>query len=103
MTLENIVFEKDEGIAIITFNRPEVMNALNNQTRAEFGRVISAVSADAEVKVVILTGAGKAFVAGSDIKELSQTTPFSAHNITRLGSMVENLGKPVKQIGRAHV
>ena len=95
MTLETIIFEKDEGIAVITFNRPEAMNALNNQTRAEFGRVISAVSADAEVKVVILTGSGKAFVAGSDIKELNQTTPFSAHNITRLGSMVENLGKPV--------
>lgn len=95
MTLESIIFEKDEGIAIITFNRPEVMNALNNQTRAEFGNVMSAVSADAEVTVVILTGTGKAFVAGSDIKELSQTTPFSAHNITRLGSLVENLEKPV--------
>lgn len=95
MAYENIVFEKEENIIIITFNRPDAMNALNNQTRAEFREAITAVAADDQVKVLILTGSGKAFVAGSDIKEFNQTTPYVAHNINRLGEMVEKLEKPV--------
>ena len=95
MAYENIVFEKEENIAIITFNRPEAMNALNNQTRAEFGQAIEDVAMDDAIKVLILTGSGKAFVAGSDIKEFNETTPFAAHNIKRLGEMVEKLEKPV--------
>ncbi len=95
MAYENIIFEKEENIAVITFNRPEAMNALNNQTRTEFGAAIAEVAADDEIKVLILTGSGKAFVAGSDIKEFNRTTPFAAHNISRLGEMVEKLEKPV--------
>ena len=95
MAYENIIFEKDENIAIITFNRPEAMNALNNQTRAEFRAAIDDVAGDDAIKVLILTGSGKAFVAGSDIKEFNATSPFAAHNIMRLGEMVEKLEKPV--------
>ncbi len=95
MAYENIIFEKEENIAIITFNRPEAMNALNNQTRAEFRAAIDDVAEDDSIKVLILTGSGKAFVAGSDIKEFNATTPFAAHNIMRLGEMVEKLEKPV--------
>ncbi|UCD22746.1 MAG: enoyl-CoA hydratase/isomerase family protein [Chloroflexota bacterium] len=95
MAYQNIIFEKEEDIAIITFNRPEAMNALNNQTRAEFAEAVAEVASEDEIKVLILTGSGKAFMAGSDIKEFSQTTPFAAHNIQRLGEMVERLEKPV--------
>jgi enoyl-CoA hydratase len=95
MAYQNIIFEKEENIAVITFNRPDAMNALNNQTRAEFAAAIAEVAADDGIKVLILTGSGKAFVAGSDIKEFSQTTPYVAHNINRLGEMVEKLEKPV--------
>jgi enoyl-CoA hydratase len=95
MAYENIILEKEDTIAIITFNRPEAMNALNNQTRAEFREAIADVAADDNVKVLILTGSGKAFVAGSDIKEFNKTTPYAAHNIVRLGEMVEKLEKPV--------
>lgn len=95
MAYENIIFEKEENIAIITFNRPDAMNALNNQTRAEFREAIAAVAADDEVKVLILTGSGRAFVAGSDIKEFNQTSAYDAHNIQRLGGLVEKLDKPV--------
>jgi len=95
MAYENIIFEKEENIAIITFNRPDAMNALNNQTRAEFREAIAAVAADDQIKVLILTGSGKAFVAGSDIKEFSQTSAYDAHNIQRLGGLVEKLDKPV--------
>ena len=95
MDYENIIFEKEENIAIITFNRPEAMNALNNQTRAEFRAAIDDMAEDDAIKVLILTGSGKAFVAGSNIKEFNATTPFAAHNIRRLGEMVEQLEKPV--------
>lgn len=95
MAYQNIIFEKEENIAIITFNRPEAMNALNNQTRAEFAKAIDEVAADEDIKVLILTGSGKAFVAGADIKEFNQTTPFAAHNLQRLAALVEKLEKPV--------
>lgn len=95
MAYENIILEKEAHIAVITFNRPKAMNALNNQTRAEFAQAIEDVSTDDEIKVLILTGSGKAFVAGSDIKEFHATTPYAAHNIKRLGEMVEKLEKPV--------
>ena len=95
MSFENILLEKEDGIATITFNRPDALNALNNQTRAEFYSAMKDVAADNNIKVVILTGAGRAFVAGSDIKELKQTTSLDAHNIHRLGMVVEKLEKPV--------
>ncbi len=95
MDYQNVIFEKEEDIAIVTFNRPEAMNALNNQTRTEFAAAVAEVATDDDIKVLILTGSGKAFVAGSDIKEFSQTTPYFAHNIQRLGEMVEELEKPV--------
>jgi enoyl-CoA hydratase len=95
MSFENILLEKEDGIATITFNRPDALNALNNQTRAEFYSAMKDVAADNNIKVVILTGAGRAFVAGSDIKELKQTTSLDAHNIHRLGMVVEKMEKPV--------
>lgn len=95
MVFENISLAKEDGIAIITFTRPEAMNALNNQTRGEFRLAMADVSRDDEIKVIILTGSGKAFVAGSDIKELQGTTPLIAHNIERLGELVEKCKKPV--------
>jgi len=95
MEFQNIILEKEDGIATITFNRPEALNALNNQTRLEFRNVMSDIQDDDDIKVVIVTGAGRAFVAGSDIKELKNTTPLEAHSITRLGEIIENLEKPV--------
>ncbi len=95
MAFETIIYEKKDGIAIITFNRPEAMNALNIQMRAEFRDAVAGVAADDGIHVLILTGAGKAFVAGSDIKEFARTTPFAAHQIVRLATVVEKLEKPV--------
>ena len=95
MAYESIIFEKEDNIAIITFNRPEARNAVNNQVRAEFTAAIAEVEADDDIKVLILTGSGKAFVSGVDIKEFSKTTPYHAHNLFRLGERVEKLPKPV--------
>ena len=95
MGYESIIFEKEDNIAILTFNRPDARNAVNNQVRAEFAAAIAEVEADIDIRVMILTGKGKAFASGVDIKEFNQTTPYHAHNLVRLGERLEKLPKPV--------
>ena len=95
MAYESIIFEKEDNIAILTFNRPDARNAVNNQVRSEFTAAIAEVEADEDMRVMILTGKGKAFASGVDIKEFNQTTPYHAHNLFRLGERVEKLPKPV--------
>jgi enoyl-CoA hydratase len=99
MPYENLLYEKRDGIAYITFNRPKVLNALNRKTIEELHQVLVDARDDSSVRVLILTGAGeKAFVAGADINELAEQTPadgkeFSVYgqNIARL---LETMGKP---------
>jgi enoyl-CoA hydratase len=97
---QNIKFEKKNHIAYVTIDRPKVLNALNMATMQELKQAFESIKEDAEVRVVILTGAGeKSFVAGADISELGQQTPVSAKEYTHRGQAVvdaiENLGKPV--------
>lgn len=68
--MENVLLEKRDGYAIVTLNRPDQMNALSRALRRDFISVFDAAVADPTVRVVILTGAGKAFCAGFDLKEL---------------------------------
>jgi len=99
MAYENLLYEKKDGIAYITFNRPKVLNALNRQTIEEFHRVLLDVKHDPSVRVLILSGAGeKAFVAGADINELAQQTPVNGKEFSLYGQSVfrflETIGKP---------
>ena len=99
-TLENILVERDGGVATITINRPKVLNALSMQTLDELRRAILALKYDDGVRVVILTGAGdKSFVAGADINELSEQTPISGREHALRGQhvfdLIEHMGKPV--------
>ncbi len=98
--MENIVYEIKEGIAWVTFNRPNVLNALNNQTIEELGQIVQDLAVNPDVKGAILTGAGeKAFVAGADINELSAMEPLAGKDFAKKGQAVtlalENLSKPV--------
>jgi enoyl-CoA hydratase len=100
MAYESILVEKRDRIAIVTINRPKVLNALNTKTFHELADAFTALRDDVEVAAVILTGAGeKAFVAGADISEFSGFTPDMAKTYGRLGWktmwLVENIGKPV--------
>ncbi|MFC1864334.1 enoyl-CoA hydratase/isomerase family protein [Chloroflexota bacterium] len=70
MNYETIIYEKEEGIATITFNRPEVRNAENYQMAKELRAAVEDARDDDEVKVLIVTGAGKAFHAGLDLKRV---------------------------------
>jgi enoyl-CoA hydratase len=99
MAYENILFEKKDSIAYITFNRPKVLNALNRKTVEELRDALLEARDDSSVRVLILTGAGeKSFVAGADIGELAQRTPVDGKDFSLFGQSVfhllETLGKP---------
>jgi enoyl-CoA hydratase len=99
MAYENILFEKKDGIAYITFNRPKVLNALNRKTVEELRDALIEARDDASVRVLILTGAGeKSFVAGADISELAQRTPVDGKDFSLFGQSVfhilETIGRP---------
>ena len=100
MAFDNVLIERNGATAIVTINRPTVLNALNTQTLDELRRAILELKQDEGVRVVILTGAGeKAFVAGADINELAVQTPTSGREHALAGQhvldLIENLGKPV--------
>jgi 2-(1,2-epoxy-1,2-dihydrophenyl)acetyl-CoA isomerase len=67
-----IIFKKEKGVGIITLNRPRALNALNNAMIDELHRAVKEASADEQVKVLILTGAGRAFCFGADVEEFKQ-------------------------------
>jgi len=99
MGYENILYEKRDGIAFITFNRPKVLNALNRKTVEELRDALLDARDDEAVRVLILTGAGeKSFVAGADIGELAQQTPVRGKEFSLFGQSVfhllETMGKP---------
>lgn len=84
-----LVEKKDDGIAVITINRPDKMNALNAVVIGELDAAIAELDADASVRGLILTGMGeKAFVAGADISELATVTPIEARSVGLKGQRV---------------
>ena len=99
MSYENLLYEKRNHVATVTFNRPKVLNALNRQTMEELDAALKDARGDGNVRVIILTGAGdKAFVAGADINELAQMTPLTGRETSLFGQGVigklESMGKP---------
>src|SRR3989442_434433 len=99
MAYENLLYEKKDGVAWITFNRPKVLNALNRKTMEELRAVLLNVRDDDAVRVLILTGAGeKAFVAGADINELARNNPVEGKETSIFGQgvlrLLETMGKP---------
>lgn len=96
-----LLIDKSDGVAVVTLNRPEAMNALSRALRAELPKALNALDADPEVKVIILTGAGeRAFTAGLDLKELgSDPQGLRAANATdpseNPATAVFNVKKPV--------
>ena len=100
MAFDNLLIERDGAIAIVTINRPAVLNALNTQTLTELRRAILDLRQDESVRVLVLTGAGpKSFVAGADINELAVQTPTSGREHALAGQqvfdLIETMGKPV--------
>jgi len=100
MGTTNILSEITEGIARITVNRPESLNALTSQLLLDLECALYEIEQDSSVQVVIITGAGeKAFVAGADIKEMADMTSYEGHQFALQGQRVmlfiEKMTKPV--------
>ncbi|ADW69989.1 enoyl-CoA hydratase-related protein [Granulicella tundricola] len=100
MPYETLLLEVEEAIATITLNRPQVLNALNAQLFTDLDAAITTLSSNAEIRAIILTGAGeKAFAAGADISELAQTDATTGETLALRGQAVfthiETCGKPV--------
>ena len=89
MSFENIILEVKGPVATLFFNRPKALNALNNALFDELDIALDQIKKNAEIRVLILTGAGdKAFVAGADIAELVKMNPLEAKTFSRKGQKV---------------
>jgi enoyl-CoA hydratase len=89
MTYENIIFEKDGNIAIIKFNRPKALNAINPDVLQELNDALDKIESDGDTKVLILTGEGeKAFVAGADIAHMVKLSPLEGRTFSREGQNI---------------
>ena len=99
MNYEILKLSVDEGIGIVTISRPKAMNALNTLFFQEMNEMLSELEKNNEVKVVIITGEGKAFVAGADIAEMCDKTQKQGYEFSVFGQSVfdkiEKLSKPV--------
>ena len=69
MEFETIIYNKEEGIATITLNRPHVLNAMNRQLWIDLRNALEKAKSDTDIKVLIITGAGRAFSTGADLKD----------------------------------
>ncbi len=89
MEFKNLLIETADGVATLTVNRPQSLNALNSEVLSELACAFYELEYDANVKVVVLTGAGeKAFVAGADIKEMAAMSSFEGHQFALKGQRV---------------
>ncbi|HKK96388.1 MAG TPA: enoyl-CoA hydratase-related protein [Anaerovoracaceae bacterium] len=96
---ENIKYEVNDGLAKVIICRPKAMNALNEDVLKELMAVFCEINSDDEVKAVIVTGEGKAFVAGADIAQMYELTSLEGRHMMSLGhnvmNYIENMEKPV--------
>jgi enoyl-CoA hydratase len=97
---ENLQFAREDAVAVITIDRPKVLNALDSRTLDELRRAVIEIETDPGVRVAIITGAGdRAFAAGADIGELAAQRPAESRDHARRGQhvlgLIEALGKPV--------
>lgn len=100
MTYQNLLFEKEGTIGLLTINRPKVLNALNRETMTEISQVVGKIATDPEVAVLIITGAGeKSFVAGADISEMRTLSALEGRAWSKFSqatfNAIENLPQPV--------
>jgi enoyl-CoA hydratase len=98
MDEKKVLLKKEDGIATITFHRPEAMNALNVQVLNDLEEAVDDVAADPEVRVIVFTGEGKAFIAGADTSTLAAANTITAIEYSRRGAnlfrKIERLNKP---------
>ncbi|GAA0236508.1 enoyl-CoA hydratase-related protein [Metaclostridioides mangenotii] len=95
---ENLTVEINSNICTIKINRPQVLNAINLKTLEEIYEVFTDIDEDEDIYVVILTGEGKAFVAGADIEYMRDLDSISAKNFSQLGTKALNAIENSKKV-----
>ncbi|HTR77289.1 MAG TPA: enoyl-CoA hydratase-related protein [Gemmatimonadaceae bacterium] len=99
MAYQTLLFEPKDGIAVVSLNRPDKLNALSDQVMRELADVARRLESETELQGAILTGVGKAFAAGADIGDLAQQGPFDGKARALFGQAIlrriETCGKPV--------
>jgi enoyl-CoA hydratase len=100
MSFDNLLVQRESGVAVLTVQRPERLNALDASTLDELRQAVLDFQQDSSIRCVIVTGSGdKAFVAGADINEIARATPEGARQHALRGQqvfdLIEQLGKPV--------
>ena len=97
--MKNIIFDKKDGIGYVTMNRPKALNALNTEVLTELDDVFRAIDKDDEVRVAIVTGEGRSFIAGADIAQMSELNGTEGRDMTIQGQkvmeLIESINKPV--------
>jgi enoyl-CoA hydratase len=83
MSFNHILLTTSEGIATLTFNRPDKLNALNREMAGELRDALAEVAQDAAVRVLVLNGQGRAFMAGADVKNFLGSDPLAARRFAR--------------------
>ena len=98
MAFENILVERTGGVAVIRYNRPQALNALNGKLMAELTEALLQLDADDTVRCLILTGSEKAFAAGADIKEMKDRSFMDVYKTDFITATWEQLSKVRKPI-----
>lgn len=88
MVFNNLLITKDKNVAILSINRPQALNALSIEVLKELDTALINLEKDNDVFVIIITGEGKAFVAGADIGEMKDMSPEKAREFAMLGSSI---------------
>ena len=95
---ELVHLEKQERVGLVTFDRPDALNAINRALLADLDRVIDRVASEPEIRALVVTGAGRAFIAGADIAEMKGMTPLEAESFSasahRIFARLEGLAIP---------
>lgn len=100
MDFSNIIYEKKEGLAKITLNRPDVLNALGPKTLEEIGEALEDIENDISVRVVVITANGRAFCTGADLTGVASIPPDKPRDYflrlwNKVFSAIENVSVPV--------
>ena len=101
MEYETLIYQKEGGLGVVTLNRPERLNALSRQLYRELGQVLDEIEQDDEVRVAIVTGNGRAFCAGADIKERVENEEDL--RVQRTGAVATRVFRRIETIGKVFI
>lgn len=96
--MDHVVIEKKDHVAVLKINRPDALNALNTEVLTELEQAVDRLDADEEVRVIVITGEGRAFVAGADIGEMATLSMTEGRSFGQKGQKlyrkIEKMEKP---------